>query len=76
MRRTQAGELLAGFDAPPDLAALTCRVCGTRGVTIVGLRTDDRGAHEFAWCSVECARIDGWPWLRSERARRRRRPAP
>ena len=68
MRRTTANPLALGpLGAPIDLAALTCRLCGAAGITIVAMGRNENGAIERVWCGPVCARIQGWPFLVSER---------
>ena len=74
MRRTQARLV----DLPPPgtplvLAAVPCRRCAALGATVVALGRDERGVIELAWCSIEHAKLDGWPWLRAGRLSSERR---
>ena len=66
MRRTQAGQIsLPLGPAPIVLAEMVCTMCSTPGVTIVGLGRNDNGAIELCYCSIDCARRAGWPWIGS-----------
>lgn len=65
VRRTQARQVELQPDVP--LAQQACRQCRLLGLTIVAMGRNDNGAIELGWCSVNCARLDGWPFLRSER---------
>lgn len=55
--------------APVVLAEVRCRRCGTHGATIIALGQTRFRAVELAWCSIEHAKLDGWPWLLAERRR-------
>jgi hypothetical protein len=69
VRRTQAAQIQIDLrDGPPTLAETTCLRCETLGVTIIAIGRNDNGAIQAAWCGYDCARIDGWPWLTSERS--------
>lgn len=64
MRRTQAGQV----ETPViSLSDTQCRRCNAMGVSVIGLGSNWNGAIEVAWCSVKCAKRDGWPWLRGEK---------
>jgi hypothetical protein len=65
MRRTQAWQV----DPITTLDETPCRVCGKTGIAIIALGTNENGAIERAYCGVACAITQGWPWVRSERAR-------
>jgi hypothetical protein len=64
MRRTQACQMTLPIGPEPlVLADLACCVCEAVGVTIVGLGVNSNGAIELIFCSPECAKKKGWPWL-------------
>lgn len=73
MRRTTANRLLSPYDEPICLSGTPCwrLECsavgiGEGGVVLCG--TDDNGAFEMAFHSLECARACGcWPGLQSEK---------
>jgi hypothetical protein len=65
MRRTQAHQIQPGLSS---IATATCRQCDTVGVAVLAYGTNENGAIAAGWCSVPCARKDGWPWLAAERA--------
>ena len=74
MRRTSAQ---MAFDmpgrAPVVLADTRCVVCGAladaEGAVYAFGSCPDRGAIERAYCSIDHAKTEGWPWItpRSER---------
>lgn len=73
MRRSSRPLLpVAVTETVVPLARLQCQVCGQMGCMVVALGRDERGASERTWCSVICARTQGWPWLVSEKQSRRR----
>ena len=65
------------------LATLPCEACGTVGFGVVFVPRTEPDRHDLigrlsvgvrtrAWCSFDCARKQGWPWLQSERTGRRK----
>jgi hypothetical protein len=59
---------------PRKLAEQRCPRCGALGITVLALETNFSAdparqivAHEY--CTPDCARSDGWPWLASEVAK-------
>ncbi len=53
-----------------SMAETTCVVCEASGVTILAMGRNDNGAIERAYCGIECARREGWPWLNGDGWRR------
>lgn len=53
--------------APIPLTSLPCAACGAAGPAPEVILT----AGPTAFCSIACARSQGWPWLQSEPAGRR-----
>jgi hypothetical protein len=50
----------------PPLSAMHCALCGKEGVSIVVMWGRDGKSYERAWCGFECAKVEGWPFLKSE----------
>jgi hypothetical protein len=51
----------------PLLSAIPCRECGELGVTVVAmLHASDQEPEERCYCTPDCARNSGWPWLRPD----------
>lgn len=64
MRRTQANQMQIPIGpAPLILAELACSGCPAVGCMIVALGKTSNGALEAGFCSPECAKTKGWPWL-------------
>ncbi len=60
----QRRPVLRRMEAPPIvLAALACQECGHIGVTVVAMGHDCGGALGACFCSIQCARPSGYPWL-------------
>ena len=62
--------VIVPLPGPVRLALLRCRVCGAAEPPVV-IASDSADDGLLAYCSVACARSEGWPWLRSERHGRR-----
>jgi hypothetical protein len=43
----------------PSLDLIRCQRCESCGITVISTS----GEAESYWCSIDCARLDGWPWL-------------
>lgn len=60
------------------LPGTVCRQCGSAELRVIVPGTDadrhdligllSRPVPDQAWCGIECARVDGWPWWRGEQA--------
>jgi hypothetical protein len=53
------------------LESMVCMDCGTQGITIVAM-DDDRN---YVFCTHDCAKKHGWPWIKSEEKKSRKCPA-
>jgi hypothetical protein len=59
--------IIMGAPPYPSLAGLRCSRCGALGVSVVAMAVvEGSEPRERLWCTPDCARGDGWPWLRSE----------
>jgi hypothetical protein len=67
MRRTGARQVtpFAG-----TLAQTACSVCAQLGVVILASGRNDNGLIERQYCSMACAKAEGWPWLNGDGWRR------
>lgn len=76
MRRSQAAHPMLPLDGKPIiLAEQKCHHCAAAGVMVILLGRTANGAFEMTFCSVDCAKQHGWPWLPPSE-RRAPRPVP
>jgi hypothetical protein len=50
----------------PPLSRQRCQRCDREGVVVIAMWTQDEVPREELFCSTDCARYAGWPWLTPE----------